>query len=54
MTEFDGADDGPVPTELVADTVNVYAVPGVRLLTLALVTGGALLTTTGVWAAEPT
>jgi len=54
VTEFDAADGGPVPTELVADTVNVYATPGVRLLTLALDTGGALLTVTGVWAVDPT
>ena len=27
VTGFDGADDGPVPTEFVAVTVNVYATP---------------------------
>jgi len=48
VTEFDCTDWGPVPTEFVAATVNVYEVPGVRLLMLALLTGGALLTIVGV------
>jgi hypothetical protein len=33
VTLFDAADAGPVPTELAAVTVNVYAVPSVRPLT---------------------
>ena len=33
VTEFDGADAGPVPAELLAVTVNVYAVPLVRPVT---------------------
>ncbi len=34
VTEFDGADAGPVPEELVAVTVNVYGVPLVSPLTV--------------------
>src|SRR5258706_14768206 len=34
VTEFDGADAGPGPTPLVATTVNVYAVPLTRPLTV--------------------
>ena len=33
VTLFDAADAGPVPTELAAVTVNVYAVPLVRPVT---------------------
>ena len=36
---MDAVDAGPVPTALVADTVNVYAVPFVNPLTVALVAG---------------
>ena len=42
-----------MPTLLVAVTVNVYAVPLVRPVTVALVTGGVPLTVVGVWAVEP-
>jgi hypothetical protein len=35
VTELDADDAGPVPTELVADTVNVYAVPFVSPVTVA-------------------
>jgi hypothetical protein len=38
VTEFDGAEAGPVPTLLVAVTVKVYGVPLARLLTVAVVT----------------
>jgi hypothetical protein len=34
VTEFDAADAGPVPMELVAVTVKVYAVPFVRPVTV--------------------
>ena len=34
VTEFEGADDGPVPAALVAVTVKVYAVPLVRPVTV--------------------
>jgi hypothetical protein len=51
VTEFDGADAGPVPMALVALTVNVYVVPLVSPAMRALVTGGEIIT--GVWAAEP-
>jgi hypothetical protein len=53
VTELDAVDAAPLPTELVAVTVNVYAVPGVSPLMFALVTGGALLMVTGVCAADP-
>ena len=33
VTLFDAADAGPVPAELAAVTVNVYAVPSLRLVT---------------------
>ena len=33
--ELDAVEAGPVPSELVADTVNVYAVPFVRPVTVA-------------------
>ena len=35
MTEFDGAEGGPVPLPLLAVTANVYAVPAVRAFTVA-------------------
>jgi hypothetical protein len=37
VTAFDGVEAGPVPSELVGRTVNVYAVPAVRPVTLAFV-----------------
>jgi hypothetical protein len=48
----DGADSGLVPTLLVALTVNVYAVPLVSPVTVALVADA--LAWVGVCAAEPT
>jgi hypothetical protein len=44
VTEFDDDEGGPFPTELVAVTVNVYAVPFVSPLIVADVAGGAPLT----------
>ena len=49
VTALDGDDAGPVPTELVADTVNVYAVPLVRPLTVA----GVPVAVTDVCAVDP-
>jgi hypothetical protein len=46
VTEFDAADAGPLPTELVAVTVKVYAVPLVSPVTVALV---ALPPAVAVW-----
>ena len=54
VTAPDAADAGPVPTALVAETVNVYAVPFVKPLTVADVAGGLPLTVTEAWAADPT
>jgi hypothetical protein len=53
VTAADDADAGPVPTALVADTVNVYAVPLVSPVTVAVVAGGLPDTVTGVPAVEP-
>ena len=53
VTAADGADAGPVPTLLVAVTVNVYAVPFVRPLTVALVGAGLPVTVSGVPAVWP-
>ena len=53
VTWLEGTDAGPVPTLFVAVTVNVYAVPSVRPLTVALVAGGLPVITVAVWAAEP-
>lgn len=50
VTAFERADDGPVPTALVAATVNVYAVPLERPLTVTLV---ARKTVFGVCASSP-
>ena len=52
-TGSDGAEAGPVPTALVADTRNVYAVPFVSPVTVTPVTGGLPLTVVGVWAVLP-
>ena len=54
VTGFDAADAGPVPTALVADTVNVYAVPLVSPVTFAVVAGGLPVTVVGVCAVVPT
>jgi hypothetical protein len=54
VTELDAVDAAPVPTALVADTVNVYAVPFVNPPTVALVAGGLPVTVVGVPAADPT
>ena len=53
VTALDAADEGPVPTALVADTLKVYAVPGVSPATTVEVTGGDPVTWTGLWAAVP-
>jgi hypothetical protein len=53
VTEFDAADAGPVPTALVADTLNVYAVPLVNPVTVVLVAGGLPDTVFGVCAVDP-
>jgi hypothetical protein len=53
VTEFDAADSGLVPTEFVADTVNVYAVPLVSPVTDVLVAGGLPLTIVGACAVVP-
>ena len=52
--QLDGADAGPVPTALVAATVNVYAVPLVNPVTVVVVAGGFPDTVTGVCAVDPT
>jgi hypothetical protein len=54
VTAFDGADAGPVPVALVAETVKVYVVPFVKPVTVVDVAGGVPLTVTGVFAVEPT
>jgi hypothetical protein len=54
VTALDALDAGPVPPLLIAATVNVYAVPFVRPVTVALVAGGEPVTVVGVWAVEPT
>jgi hypothetical protein len=53
VTEFDALEAGPVPIALVADTVNVYAVPFVSPPTVALVAGGLPVTVVGVPAVVP-
>ena len=52
VTAADAADAGPVPMPLVAATVNVYAVPLVRPVTVVEV-AEPLLTCTGVCAVPP-
>ena len=54
VTVADGADAGPVPTALVAVTVNVYAVPSVSPVTVAVVAGGVPVTVLDAWAVLPT
>src|SRR3954466_13262960 len=53
VTALDAVEVGPVPTALVAETVNVYAVPFVSPVTVVLVAGGLPVTVAGVWAVEP-
>ena len=53
VTAFDAAEAGPVPTALVADTLNVYAVPLVSPVTVAVVAGGLPVTVVGVCAVAP-
>ena len=53
VTLFDAAEAGLVATEFVALTLNVYAVPLVRLPIVAEVAGGDPLIVTGAWAEAP-
>ena len=53
VTEFEDADAGPVPTAFVADTLNVYAVPLLSPLTVAVVAGGLPVTVVGLCAVDP-
>jgi len=53
VTEFEDAEEGPVPMALVAVTLNVYAVPFVSPLTVAVVAGGLPVTVVGVCAVVP-
>lgn len=53
MTAEDAADAGPVPTELVAVTVKVYAVPLVRPNTVVDVAAGEPVTVVAVCAVAP-
>src|SRR5436190_2132302 len=54
VTELEAAESGPVPTALVAETLNVYAVPLVSPVTVRVVAGGLPVTVVGVWAVAPT
>ena len=54
VTAFEGDESEPVPLALVAETLKVYAVPLVRLLTTVDVAGGVPVTVTGLWAVVPT
>jgi hypothetical protein len=53
VTALDAADAGPVPIALVAVTLNVYAVPLVSPVTVAVVAGGEPLTVVGDCALVP-
>ena len=53
VTLLDAAEAGLVPTLLVAVTVNVYAVPLVRPVTVAAGVAGFPVTVVGVWALAP-
>src|SRR4051812_35351154 len=53
VTVFDAAEAGPVPTEFVAATLKLYAVPFVNPLTVAFVTGGLPVTVVGGCAVVP-
>jgi hypothetical protein len=48
VTELEGAEGSPLPTALVAVTVNVYAVPGVSPEIVAFVAGGLPVILVGV------
>ena len=54
VIELEAAEAGPVPTALAADTVNVYEVPSVSPVTVAVVAGGLPVTVVGVCAVVPT
>ena len=51
MTAAEAAESGPVPTALIAATVNVYAVPFVRPVTVKVVVVEPVRI--GVWAVPP-
>jgi hypothetical protein len=53
ITALDGADSGPVPNELLADTLNVYVVPLVNPVTVVDSAGGLPVTTFDVCAVVP-
>jgi hypothetical protein len=53
VTALDAADAGPVPTLLVAVTVNVYAVPLLNPVTFAVVGAGFPVTVVVGCAVEP-
>ena len=53
VTGAEAVDSGPVPMTLVALTVNVYAVPLLSPVTVALVAGGEPVTVVGVCAMDP-
>ena len=50
MTALEADDAGPGPIVLVAVTVNVYACPLVRAVTVAVVAGGVPVTVVGACA----
>jgi hypothetical protein len=52
VTGFEGADAGPLPMALAADTVNVYVVP-LFTATVTVVVGGEPFTVVGTCAADP-
>jgi hypothetical protein len=54
VARFDTGDGGPVPTPFVAVTVNVYVVPFVSPLTVAVGAGGEPVMVAGFWAVLPT
>ena len=54
VTDADAADAGPVPTAFVAVTVNVYAVPLLRPVTVVAVPGGDPVTVVVACAVAPT
>jgi hypothetical protein len=53
VTAFDGAESGPVPLPLVADTLKVYVVPFVNPVTVVDVAGGNPDTVVGNCAVLP-
>jgi hypothetical protein len=53
VTALEAADCGPVPTALVAETLNVYDVPLVSPLTTAVVAGGFPVTGVDARAVDP-